>query len=199
MPSFYVGNPVKKHNAVLGQKVLQAIHQDMSNLELPTWVNAAPLRFGLKSHGKLSADQWRSACLINLPITLIRLWGNEGGRKEQMLQNFLCLVAAVDLATSKTVSPQTMQSYNDLMMGYLSTMKVLYPEAPLQPKHHWALHMPDFMKNFGPAHATQTFGFERMNYLQQSTNTNWKFGQCLTPSSFHDLTSPQQERWSQHL
>jgi hypothetical protein len=149
----------------------------MNKIELPSWVNAAPKGFGLKSHGKLNAAQWRSACIINLPITLIRLWGRKDGHERQMLDNFLSLVTAVNIGSSKTIIQQSINSYNQSMMLYLQTTKALYPEAKIQPNHHYALHMSMFLENFGPVHSIQTFGFERMNFQQQITPTNKKPGE----------------------
>lgn len=176
-PSSVVKLPRRHGKVVLGREVLAAVHEDMSKIQLPSWVNPAPIGFGLKSHGKLSADQWRSVCIINLPITLIRLWGKEVGRKQQMLENFLCLIAAIDIGTAKSISQQSIKCYNQMMLAYLTTMKILYPEAKIQPNHHYALHLSEFMKNFGPVHSIQTFGFERMNHQLQLTNTNRKYGQ----------------------
>jgi hypothetical protein len=180
MSSQTPSNPMQsqeKSRVVLGQNILSAIHEDMAKIELPSWVNQAPMRFGLKSHGKLSASQWHTVCTIHLPITLTRLWGKESGYKQHMLENFLCLVAAVDLGTARTVSQETIQLYEKTMMTYLTTMKNLYPEATIKPNHHCALHISDFSKGFGPIHSIQTSGFERMNYKLQLTNTNYKFGE----------------------
>jgi hypothetical protein len=169
---------------VLGRETLGMIQDDISNTEVPSWVNPAPARFGLKSRGKLSADQWRSACTIHLPITLIRLWGLDCGRKKSMLDNFLTLVLAVLLATSRVVTQELITHYHHSMVTYLAGLKKLYPEASIKPNHHMALHISDFMTNFGPTHPIQTFGFERLNYLNQLTHTNLKFGVLSVASVF---------------
>lgn len=181
------GNPLLSHTnrgqertrpsgkAVLGKEILTAIHDDMSRIELPAWVNPAPSGFGLKSNGKLSADQWRTVCLVNLPFTLIRLWSGTG-RRADMLNNFMQLVTAVEAGSMLTTNPFLIEFYNTTMLDYLSEMKSLYPEAKIKPNHHYALHLGDFLEAFGPVHSWRTFAFERYNYLMQQVNTNKQFG-----------------------
>ncbi|KAJ4492031.1 hypothetical protein C8J55DRAFT_556318 [Lentinula edodes] len=98
------GNPLsRKKAAVLGKDTLAAIREDMLKLEILSWMDAAPNRPGEKSHGSFTADQWRTFCTINLPITLVRLWGPlpQDERKYAILVNFMHLVTAVRLANMR--------------------------------------------------------------------------------------------------
>ncbi|TFY77450.1 hypothetical protein EWM64_g6562 [Hericium alpestre] len=164
------------NTAVLGQTVLSEVHKDMTKTELPTWVSRAPSKFGTTEHGKLSADQWRTACTIHLPITLIRLWGNEDGRFKEMLENFIDLIVAVEIGSMLSVSSEHASLYDMLMKRYLDGVNALYKEANFVPNHHISLHLGDFMCSFGPVHAWRAFATERYNYLLQQVNTNQKFG-----------------------
>jgi hypothetical protein len=175
------GNPEEptkpKGKSVLGHMVLTASYEDSVNIELPSWMNPVPVAFGSKAHGKLSADQWRTLCSINLIITLIRLWGNDTTtRQYQMLVNFIDLVTAVEVGSMLVTSDGHIQLYEEAITSYLQTLKVLYKEARIAPNHHLALHIPDFLRFFGPVHAWRAFALERYNYLLQNINTNQKFG-----------------------
>ncbi|GAW08063.1 hypothetical protein LENED_010101 [Lentinula edodes] len=92
------GSPIsRKKAAVLGKDTLAVIREDMSKLEIPSWMDTAPNRPGEKSHGSFTADQWRMFCTVNLPITLVRLWGTlpQDERKYAILVNFMHLVTAL--------------------------------------------------------------------------------------------------------
>lgn len=165
---------------VLGRTVLTAAHEDARNVELPSWVNQVPSGFGTTSHGKLSADQWRTLCSINLPITLIRLWGDSlpDTREYKMLHNFMDLVTAVEVGSMLVTSEELIQLYDKSLLKYLTTLKELYKEAKIAPNHHLAMHITDFLRIFGPVHAWRAFALERYNYMLQQTNTNRRLGEC---------------------
>ncbi|KAF6745571.1 hypothetical protein DFP72DRAFT_824306 [Ephemerocybe angulata] len=178
--------PESKKTVVLGRAILTAVTEDRVRTELPRWVDPAPLRVGQKKQGKLSADQWRSFCTIHLVISLIRIWGNlePDSRWHQMLTNFLDLVTAVELASMLVTSPEHISAYSNSMTRYLVTMKSLYKEAVVAPNHHFALHIPDYLKLWGPSPQTRGFGFERFNYFLQQIKTNRRFGMAEYPLPF---------------
>jgi hypothetical protein len=151
----------------------------MSRTNLPYWLSAAPPQVGSSRVGKLSADQWRSFCCVHLVITLIRLWGSEpqDSRFHQMLCNYLDLVAAVKLATMRTMCEERISQYEFYMKRYLRNLLALYPDIGLSPSQHLSLHYPDLLRGFGPTHAWRCWIFERMNYKLQEIPTNLKFGE----------------------
>ena len=105
------------NRVVLGATIMEAVWSDMRSTQLPTWITAAPYDWGTPERGKLSADQWRVICTIHLVITLIRLWGNETGHKQDLLQNFM------DLSAWQTsVSPPQIRLQNST-----STYSAMYP------------------------------------------------------------------------
>ncbi|KZT02118.1 uncharacterized protein LAESUDRAFT_601594, partial [Laetiporus sulphureus 93-53] len=158
--------------------MLAQIHEDMQRTQIPSWVNPAPFNIGTEQRGKLHADQWLSACSINFPITLVRLWGNEreSSRKASLLSNFMDLVTVVTMSSSLEVSAEHIKIYDASLMRYLRTLKDLYKEAAIKPNHHLALHVSECLRVFGPARSIRTFFAERMNYLLMRQNTSGKFG-----------------------
>jgi hypothetical protein len=164
---------------VLGCGVLKEIREDMLRLELPSWSAAAPAHPGEAKWGKFGADQWRAFCLINLPVTLIRLWGNfdADSREHKMLVNFMHLVTAVKLATMRKMTKDRISQYESHMHQYLTSLQSLYPEKDLTPYQHLSLHFGPLLRRFGPTHAWRCFPFERYNYLMQQIPTNNHFGE----------------------
>ena len=179
---------------------MSAIQEDMKSIDIPSWVNPAPVNWGTTSRGKLSADQWKTICTINLPITLIRLWGREVSRKHDMLSNFIDLVTTIQLLNMCFTSEDLISHYEDCILRYLRELKSLYKHAKIKPIHHTALHIPDFMRFFGPVHSYHSQAFERYNNLLQKQNTNQKFGKSTKPNSYLIVwLTKAQVKWKQHL
>jgi hypothetical protein len=158
---------------------MDAVRDDMKHTEIPTWVSPAPSNWGTAKRGKLSADQWKVICTVHLPVTLIRLWGHETGRTYQMLSNFMDLVKAVQIINMRITSEKHISLYEKLITRYLTDLKTLYKDAPIQPIHHASLHLGDFARLFGPVHPYRSFATERYNYMLQRQNVNMKFGAFL--------------------
>jgi hypothetical protein len=178
-----VGNRTPKGTAVLGKELLAEVRADMERTQLPTWVSRAPSHPGEKNWGKFTADDWRSFCLINLPITLIRLWGGHpsSSRTRQMLENYIHLVTAIKLATKRRITPKDIAGYEFHMHAYLKSLLDLYPSSSLTPYQHLALHFGPFLTRFGPTHAWRCYPFERYNHIMQQTPNNQRFGENVAP------------------
>lgn len=164
--------------------MLQKIHEQLPLTELPSWISPVPRNVGTTARGKLSADQWHILCVVNLPIILIRLWAPQGGRFKQMLDNFMNLVTEVVVGSLLEMSEEAIVVYETAAMAYLRTAKELY-DIEITPNQHNSLHIPFFLRHFGPLHSIRTFFSERINYLLQRQNTNLKFGSL-------DISSPKE-------
>ena len=168
---------------VLGKETLKEIWKDNSDVSLPSWIGRVPSRIGDAKVGKLSADQYRTTCTINLVVTLVRLWTEDGRQRyRDMLDNFMDLVTAINLAHMRVLTPRTIKLYEEVMLKYLRGLRRLYPSVSLTPSQHLSLHLGQVMRRFGPVHAWRCFPFERYNGLLQNIPTNCKFGKpsyCL--------------------
>lgn len=169
---------MKKGSAVLGREMLKEVRKDMMLIKTPSWLSLAPSHPGEAKWGKFSADQWRTFCSVNLPITLIRMWGSmqEGSKEHRMLVNFMHLVTAVNFGTMRRVSSQIIECYEYHMHEYLTTLLDLYPGTEITPYQHLSLHHGPILRAFGPTHGWRCFPFERCNGRLQQIPTNKKFG-----------------------
>ncbi|KAH7905295.1 hypothetical protein BJ138DRAFT_973937, partial [Hygrophoropsis aurantiaca] len=155
--------------------ISRPVWKDQGRLELPSFLSPLPWQFGHETR-KLSADQWRSVGMIHLVVTLIRLWGFDGGRKGLMLFNFMHLVTAIHIANMRTMSPALANYYTYHCKLYLEGLLSLYKEAKIQPTHHLSLHLESLLVELGPVHSWRAWAFERFNYMLQKTKTNLRFG-----------------------
>ena len=113
---------------VLDHSVLSEVWADMVNMSLPSWISRAPHNLGSRGHGKLKADQWRTACQVNLVITLCRLWGHPGAssREQALLHNYLSLVIAVHWATTCSTSEQHIELVEQHLVYYVQSTLELF-------------------------------------------------------------------------
>ncbi|KAL7284233.1 hypothetical protein ACG7TL_001515 [Trametes sanguinea] len=163
-------------SSVLDYSVLAEIRADIAQTRLPSWLERPPRNFGSGAHGKLKADHWRTICTVNMVITLVRIWSSHDATEEQqsMLENFVHLVCAVDLATRRSVDAGRIAKFDNHMRLYLEGVLHLFPWHKLVPNHHYSLHLPECLFNFGPVHAWWSFPFERFNGILQRLNHNSK-------------------------
>ncbi|TDL15157.1 hypothetical protein BD410DRAFT_855780 [Rickenella mellea] len=155
---------------------------------LPSWVAPAPANVGSTRAGKLSADQWRSLCTVNLVITLVRLWGGKprNDRHYWLLQNFMDLVTAAKLGTMRSMTQARIDGFVLHLHRYLENMLELFPHIGVTPNQHLSFHVALLLHRFGPSHAWRCWSFERWNHVLQNINTNMKFGKMLPfPHKIH--------------
>ncbi|KAH9846543.1 hypothetical protein C2E23DRAFT_743933 [Lenzites betulinus] len=158
---------------VLTPEVVGTLRADMSTTFLPSWIERPPANFGSPAHGKLKADHWRTVCTISMTITLVRLWSSSASTAgdRQILQNFVHLVIAVDLATRRSMDPERARLFDHHMAEYLRTLRELF-DHNLVPNHHLSLHLTACLLLFGPVRGWWGYPFERYNGMIQRLNTN---------------------------
>ncbi|CDO75087.1 hypothetical protein BN946_scf185010.g12 [Trametes cinnabarina] len=161
---------------ILDQDTISELRHDIAKTSLPSWLERPPQNFGSSAHGKLKADHWRTVCTVSMVITLVRLWGSSNASLKQkaLLDNFVHLVSAVDLATRRSLDPDRIQKFDDHMQEYLLGLKRLFEWHHFVPNNHISLHLRQCLELFGPVHAWWAYPFERFNGLLQKLNTNSK-------------------------
>jgi len=154
---------------ILDHSVLSEVWSDIAKTTLPSWVARLPQNLGSRNHGKLKADQWRTACLVNLVITFCRVWGcSDASEKDQaLLRNYLSLVSAVRWATTRSTSLCHMEIIEQHMAYYIHTTLELFGPRALVFNNHASFHILECLRAFGPAHGWRTFPFERFNGILQ--------------------------------
>ena len=163
---------------ILTPAVIEQLRDDIKATYFPSWMERPPTNFGSASHGKLKADHWRTVCTVSMVITLVRLWGTSNSTTAEtlLLENFVHLVSAVDLATRRSMTPSRAQQFDFHMAEYLRTLRKLF-DHDLVPNHHLSLHLAASLMLFGPVHGWWAYPFERYNGIIQRFNTNHQIGE----------------------
>ncbi|KAJ2933395.1 hypothetical protein H1R20_g3689, partial [Candolleomyces eurysporus] len=99
--------------------------------------------------------------------------------------NFMKLCRALRLLLARQISDQEIDEAEKLLSEYCSELVTLYGKDVICPNHHYAVHTPDCLRDFGPLHGFWTFLFERLNKVLKSYKTNNQGGGELEATFFH--------------
>lgn len=70
--------------------------------------------------------------------------------------------------------PKATEYFQDYLLGFRN----LYGENSMKPNHHWAVHLPDQITDFGSVYNFWSFLTERLNKVLKNLNSNnWNGGQ----------------------
>ena len=173
-------NPISKETLI-------QIREDISSTKRPNWQANLPAQLGSPEHGKLKADQWRTALEFDIPASLIRINSNRrpsrsidvDARFQQLVDLTLDLSAAISWGLSRRTSSHHADRYMFYMKRYLSGVQKLFPGYNLKPNHHYALHIPEILLSFGPIYGTWSFSIERLIGRLHKLNSNFKIGKIF--------------------
>lgn len=161
---------------------MEEVRSDIVKIVTPSWATSIPANLGSAAHGKLKADQWRILGTTYFPISLIRLWGRRiagdprSKRCYKILRVTISLLSAIIIATSRVTSSSRADLYLEHMQAYLKGIQELFPDYKCHPNHHMAMHLHEYLRQYGPVHAWWTFPFERIIGMLQRIPNNGKIG-----------------------
>lgn len=167
---------------------MQYVRTVIAKTTTPSHISSVPGQYGDRSAGTMKADEWRTSFTIHVPIALVILWG-EGSehssemvasRARNLLEHTMMLVAATILASKRTMTVDRINACDAFLKTYVQDLKKLFPQAEYRPNHHVCLHVPQFLKLFGPIHSWWAFPFERLNGQLQRMPKNHISGMSLS-------------------
>ncbi|KLO04848.1 hypothetical protein SCHPADRAFT_789604, partial [Schizopora paradoxa] len=161
----------------ISKKELASIRGWISGTSRPRWYASLPKNLGEAGHGKLKADQWRSALEFDIPVALAQLWGDKSSPRHELYKCTMYLAIAIRFGTSHRISEDHITSYTRNMHSYLKLMLEIDPSLRLHPNHHNSLHLGNILRRFGPMHGWWMYPFERVIGRLQKSNTNFKIGE----------------------
>ncbi|THH26684.1 hypothetical protein EUX98_g7505 [Antrodiella citrinella] len=86
--------------------------------------------------------------------------------------NFLKLSQALRILTQHVLIDTDVQRAHVLLQEYCTELITLYGSKCIKPNHHYATHVAECVRDFGPLHDFWSFLFERLNKVLKSFNTN---------------------------
>ncbi|TFK72422.1 hypothetical protein BDN72DRAFT_869515 [Pluteus cervinus] len=183
--------------------LLEFIRRVIHETATPSWVSTVPQHFGAKTTGTLKASEWRTLAEIYLPIALVLFWSDQTRYPtpelqrhfKDVLDHTMALFIAIRLACLRTTNPARITAYEENMQQYVRDLQTLHPMAGLRTNLHMALHIPEFLRQFGPVHSWWTFPFERLIGILQRLPTNGTTGQEEATMLHTYLQAASLRRW----
>ncbi|KAG2122289.1 hypothetical protein BD769DRAFT_1670917 [Suillus cothurnatus] len=151
---------------------LNIIHKFLVTFEVPLWAGQLPSHVGEPAGGSLTADKYKLAVIYTWPIITFK-------KRE----------VDTELKPPKEPHPR-LHADEPVNLLHLSTaLEIFYflfeyrqldGAKAMKPNFHWAVHLEEQIRDFGPDYNFWTFLSERLNKLLKSSNSNnWTTGGLL--------------------
>ena len=184
-------------------ELMRQIQDVIKDTTVPLWINSVPYNYGKAAAGTLKADKWRNMTTIYFLLALISMWG-EGSihqttldviKLRKILDHTMLLVLAISLVCMHTVTEARSKAYLDYMIQYISMLPKFHPNANIKPNHHMSMHVPLFMRLYGPTRSWWCFPYERLIGQIQHLLSNHKIGQMESTLLISFLKASRLRRW----
>ncbi|POW20390.1 hypothetical protein PSHT_03580 [Puccinia striiformis] len=96
---------------------------------------------------------------------------------QNLLLNFSSLVICTNIVSLKSINDSDSNKLAEAYSLYTETSKLVFDSPKILPNHHYALHLPEQMKWWGPLSNVSEFSGERVNGILQKMKTNGIIGQ----------------------
>ncbi|KAI5827401.1 hypothetical protein K523DRAFT_391421 [Schizophyllum commune Tattone D] len=152
---------------------LQFIRTSIRNILRPSSMERPPTNLGEASHGKLKAQVYLTLFTLDFPLILPLLWWRSPDPIHgHLLGNLHNLVSALNIVSAFETSNEEADKYTAHYTQYPISKRSLFPNHPSRPNHHYAMHIGELLKYWGPLPALSEFPGERMNGMLQKIKTN---------------------------
>jgi hypothetical protein len=166
---------------------MRRIKDVIKDTSVPSWLNSVPYNYGDAAAGVMKADEWRNLSTIFLPLALISMWGEgtshpspeDAVKFHQILDHTMLLVSAILLVCMRTMTEARSAAYLNYMAQYIRELTTIHPGIDYRPGHHMSMHLPHFLRLFGPVRSWWCFPFERLIGQIQRLLSNHKFGELF--------------------
>ncbi|KAJ7342832.1 hypothetical protein DFH08DRAFT_703492, partial [Mycena albidolilacea] len=183
---------------------LQFVHDFLESFEAPKWAGKLPLRVGEPAGGSLTADEYKFAVTGPWAVIIPLVWDrflkdaeqehkNALERHTQKVTDYKKKMKAWERGNKKSDPPTSppaapvprMRAGEDLnFLRFATALKIfvsssisMYGAEAMKPNHHWAVHIPEQILDYGPVYGFWAFLTERLNKVLKNMNSNnWSGG-----------------------
>ncbi|MBW0492141.1 hypothetical protein O181_031856 [Austropuccinia psidii MF-1] len=160
------------------QNDMQQFRTLMKQVVLPPGSPHLPANLGESKHGKLSAAQWHTLFVYIIPLVIFELYVDQVGHLDihsnryKFLMNTSHLIHCTNIVCARKIKENESKRFKNNYEQYTKRVGELFDSPKVQPNHHFALHIPEQMKSWGPLSGVAEFGGERLIGFLQKINTN---------------------------
>ena len=164
---------------VFSNEELRKMAKVFARLQLPSHVQALPVRLLTSAAGSLKADSWRVLFTIYLVAAVPEIWASASSRQHDQLDNLFHLISAVNLASAQSVDDRSATRFDNHFISYRRGLDDLYhfgAEKPGRINLHLGSHVGGWMRLWGPLWWTSEWAGERFIGIIGRINNNRRFG-----------------------
>ncbi|MBW0512291.1 hypothetical protein O181_052006 [Austropuccinia psidii MF-1] len=159
----------------------------MKEMIMPSGSTKLPFNLGAAKHGRLKAAQWLSLFTLVIPNIIPEMFINHPtidmkSNQVKFLQNKGNLVQFTRIGFAKMIREGHAGRFYHAYKRYTDSSKALLNNPKIKPNNHYALHIPEQIKLWGPLMGVAEFSGERTIGLLQNIQTNHKIGELAINS-----------------
>ncbi|KAG0147418.1 hypothetical protein CROQUDRAFT_656150 [Cronartium quercuum f. sp. fusiforme G11] len=172
----------------------------LAGVVLPAGIDRLPLNLGNARHGKLKAAQWKSLYIYIIPLIVPELLVldiedfKKTSTRAMIIENIVRLCRCTQIILAKEHTKADCNEFQSMYNRYNDMSKLLFNDTQILPNHHYALHIPDQLRFWGPLMAVSEFAGEWMNGLLQRMDSTILTSMCQTQRLESDHPVPKEER-----
>ncbi|MBW0526536.1 hypothetical protein O181_066251 [Austropuccinia psidii MF-1] len=169
------GGFMKKENMVMFCEL-------MGDVIMQTGATKLPQNLGEARHGRLKAAQWLSLITLVVPLIIPKMYIESkaqihiGTTHGKFLQNTGDLIQCTRIICARTIRDGHAGRFYNAYNRYTKLSRELFNNPKIRPNHHYALHIPEQIKTWGPLMEVAEFTGERLIGILQKVGTNCKIG-----------------------
>ncbi|KAG0140877.1 hypothetical protein CROQUDRAFT_99490 [Cronartium quercuum f. sp. fusiforme G11] len=157
----------------------------LRDVVLPTSISRLPFNLGDSNHGTLKAAQWHSLFAYIILLIILKLYISNvdqlqrDSNRGQILLNIGCLCQCTNIVCAKKAGEYEAHQFENFYGRYHETSKRIFQKPTIKPNHHYALHIPNQIRFWGPLNSVAEFSGERLIGVLQKIKTNSHLGKCF--------------------
>ncbi|MBW0517938.1 hypothetical protein O181_057653 [Austropuccinia psidii MF-1] len=156
----------------LTNEVKQKLKERIQEVVVPKGVTRIPKGVGDASNGKLKASKWRALFGVYLPLAVVDVFWEGEENSNLLLINTGALIECTLILGLTSLTQEDVIRFEQKYQMYQKTAFEVFPKVQVNPNHHYAMHIPEQLRNWGPLMGVSEFPGERLIGMLQKIKTN---------------------------
>lgn len=143
---------------------LSLIHTSIFDAKVPTWLTRVPSKIGMPTCGTPKAAEWLILYTVYLVFSLVpSLRGAEPQSNSHKIYHAMILeIQIINISVSRVLSENDIEDLASLLAQYRHHLQDAWSSIKSKPNLHYAQHLPQQCRLFGPPSYTAAWPGERV-------------------------------------
>ncbi|MBW0491616.1 hypothetical protein O181_031331 [Austropuccinia psidii MF-1] len=155
----------------LSDQLKNNIQTRIQDVIVPKGVTHITSQVGSARNGKLKESKWRALFSVYLLLVFLDSF-LEGNSSQRLLTNTALLIKCTAIVVAKSITKEDAICFSQSYQSYQNTSKKLLTNIQITPNHHYAMHIPEQLMQWGPLMGLSEFSGERLVGTLQNLKTN---------------------------